>query len=76
MELLRLDDIRKSYILWEQELKVLKGIDFSIEKGSFTSLMWQSGSWKSTMMNIIWMLDTPTTGKYIFEGEDVSSLTD
>lgn len=76
MELLRLENIRKSYILGEQELQVLKGIDFSIEKWSFTSLMWQSGSWKSTMMNIIGMLDTPTTGQYIFEWEDVSSLTD
>ena len=76
MELLSLTDIRKYYILGEQELQVLKGVNFSIEKWSFTSLMWQSGSWKSTMMNIIGMLDTPTTWKYIFEWQDVSNLTD
>lgn len=76
MELLKLSDIRKSYMLGEQELQVLKGVDFSIEKWSFTSIMGQSGSGKSTMMNIIWMLDTPTTWKYVFEGQDVSNLTD
>lgn len=76
MELLKLENIRKSYMLGEQELQVLKWINVSIQRWSFTSLMWQSGSGKSTMMNIIWMLDTPTTGSYIFEDKDVSNLTD
>ena len=68
--------ITKSYKLWEEDLKILKWIDIEIYKGDFLSIMGQSGSGKSTLMNIIGMLDNPTSGNYIFNGQEVSDLTD
>ncbi len=58
------------------KLTVLKWIDIEIQTGEFFSIMGQSGSGKSTLMNIIGMLDNPSTGEYIFNGSDVSRLTD
>lgn len=74
--LIMLKDIRKSYNLWKQVLEVLKWIDLEINEWEFVSIMWQSGSWKSTLMNIIWMLDNPTTWKYLFDSKDISEITD
>lgn len=74
--LIEMHNITKSYKLWEEELKILKGIDIKINEGEFVSIMGQSWSGKSTLMNIIGMLDNPTTGAYLFHGEDVSRLTD
>lgn len=76
MELLKLENIIKIYQVWEQEVKALRWVDLSINKWEFVSITWESGSWKSTLMNIIWMLDTPTSGKYFFEDSEVSYLSD
>lgn len=56
-----LSKIVKEYILGEQTLRVLKGIDLTVYENEFISIMGQSGSGKSTLMNIIGMLDTPTS---------------
>lgn len=64
----------KIYKLGDYEIHALKGIDLSIEKGAFVAIMGPSGSGKSTLMNILGCLDRPTEGRYLLDGEDVSSL--
>lgn len=75
-EVIRLNDIRKSYYLGKQELPVLKGINLLIEENEYVALMGPSGSGKSTLMNILGCLDSPTSGQYILNGKDVSGMAD
>ncbi|MDY3126812.1 MAG: ABC transporter ATP-binding protein [Corynebacterium sp.] len=58
------------------ELTVLHGIDFHVNYGEFVSIVGSSGSGKSTMMNIIGLLDRPTEGKYLLSGTDTAGLKD
>lgn len=58
------------------EVHALKDIDLQIKKGEYLSVMGPSGSGKSTLMNIIGCLDVPTSGDYLFEGEDISEKND
>lgn len=74
--LIKLENITKTYNLWEQVIDVLKWINLEINSWEFVSIMWQSWSGKSTLMNIIWMLDNPTSGSYSFNDMDVSTITD
>jgi putative ABC transport system ATP-binding protein len=74
--IIRLQDIRKSYFMGKQELKVLKGISLEIFKNEYVALMGPSGSGKSTLMNILGCLDSPTAGTYILNGHDVSKMPD
>lgn len=74
--ILSLEDIKKSYFLGHNELKVLKGITLNIFKNEYVSLMGPSGSGKSTLMNILGCLDSPTSGKYVLNGKDVSKMSD
>ena len=71
-----LEDIRKSYFMGTQELKILKGLNIEIIKNEYVALMGPSGSGKSTLMNILGCLDSPTSGKYILNGKDVSMMLD
>jgi putative ABC transport system ATP-binding protein len=64
----------KTYTLGAYEIHALRGIDLAIEVGGFVAIMGPSGSGKSTLMNILGCLDRPTRGKYVLEGEDISSL--
>ncbi len=75
MSLINLKNIVKSYPLEEQELKILKGIDLTIEKGEFVAIMGPSGSGKSTLMNILGCLDKPTAGTYALDGVQVEQLS-
>jgi putative ABC transport system ATP-binding protein len=75
-EVIRLNDIRKSYYLGNQELPVLKGIDLLISDNEYVALMGPSGSGKSTLMNILGCLDSPSGGKYILNSKDVSNMED
>lgn len=59
-----------------QTVHALRGVDFSIQKNEYVSIMGPSGSGKSTLMNIIGCLDTPTSGSYFLNGRNVSQLTD
>ena len=75
-EVIRLNDIRKSYYMGKQELQVLKGISLLIMQNEYVALMGPSGSGKSTLMNILGCLDTPSGGQYILNGKDVSNMQD
>ena len=74
MELIRLEDIHKTYYLGEVEVPVLRGVSLSIHRGEMVALMGASGSGKTTLMNILGCLDRPTSGRYWLDGEEMSRL--
>ena len=69
-------NLYKDYLNGEMVVPVLKDVSFSVDEGEFVSIMGRSGSGKSTLMNIIGCLDRPTSGIYLFNGEDVSAMSD
>src|SRR5580693_4609040 len=69
-------DLTKTYILGDNEVRALRGVSLTIERGEFVAIMGASGSGKSTLMNIIGCLDRPTAGRYLLEGVDVASLSE
>jgi len=73
--LLEFRNVRKIYGEGEAAVHALAGVSFSIQKGEFVAIMGHSGSGKSTTMNILGCLDTPTSGSYLFQGMDVGDLT-
>ena len=76
MKLLQAIDIHKSFQLDSTTLDILKGINLEVERGSMVALRGRSGSGKSTLLNILGTIDTPDRGKVLFEGRDVTTLTD
>ena len=74
--MIHLSGITKVFPLKGQEIHALKGIDLTIENGSFVSIMGPSGSGKSTLLNILGCLDRPTEGEYRLGDEDVSTMDD
>jgi putative ABC transport system ATP-binding protein len=75
-EIIRLADARKIYKMGQQEVRALAGVNNIFTKGSFWAIMGPSGSGKSTMMNILGCLDRLTSGRYFFDGRDISTLND
>ncbi len=73
--LIRLENIGMIYKIGDISYEVLKGINLTVDRGEFVSIMGASGSGKSTLMNIMGCLDKPTSGSYFLEGRDVSKLT-
>jgi putative ABC transport system ATP-binding protein len=74
--MLELRNIVKAYEMGEHVVYALNGVSLKVEDGEFVAITGTSGSGKSTMMNIIGCLDTPTSGAYLLEGTDVSDLND
>ena len=74
--LISLEKITKTYVLGDQVVNALKGVDLQIFKGEYIALMGPSGSGKSTLMNIIGCLDTPSSGEYWLNHKEVSQMTD
>ena len=74
--LIKVKNIKRNFILGNETISVLKGINLEIFKGEYVALMGPSGSGKSTLMNLLGCLDTPTYGNYTLNGKDVSQLKD
>lgn len=75
MALIEINDISKIYRLGDIDVNALNSVSINIDKGEFVAIMGQSGSGKSTFMNILGCLDKPTSGRYSLEGVDVAGLT-
>ncbi|MCD7730042.1 MAG: ABC transporter ATP-binding protein [Oscillospiraceae bacterium] len=69
--MLRMTDIKKSYVMGDSVSLVLKGIDLTVNEGEFLAVLGPSGSGKSTLMNIIGCLDVPTSGEYYLSGRKI-----
>ncbi|MBU1032432.1 MAG: ABC transporter ATP-binding protein [Patescibacteria group bacterium] len=72
--MIEIRDIIKEYTNGKEKTRVLKEVSFQIQKGEFVAIMGPSGSGKSTLMHIIGALDTPTSGTYLLDGQDLSEL--
>ena len=70
-----LTDIRRVFIMGDQQFEALKGVSFDIASGEFVAIMGASGSGKSTCMNILGCLDLPTSGRYLLDGIDVGGIS-
>lgn len=76
MSVIKLDNIYKSYQMGKQQQTVLHGVNLTIDNGEMVALMGASGSGKSTIMNIVGLLDKQTKGKYYLHEQDVAQLSD
>ena len=74
--IIKTENLTKDYETGTQVVSALKGINLSVEKGEFLSIMGPSGSGKTTLMNIIGCLDSPTNGSYYLNNKSVSKLDD
>ncbi len=70
--IIKFEGIRKTYVTGPVKCEALKGIDIEIKKGEFVAIIGHSGSGKSTIMNIMGALDSPTAGKYFLNNKDIS----
>lgn len=73
---IRTYDLWKTYVMGDQEIHAVSGIDLEIRRGEYVAIMGPSGSGKSTLMNLIGCLDTPSKGEYFINGNLVSSMSD
>src|SRR3990172_10490677 len=74
--MIKLENAQKTYRMGKVEIHALRGLSLTIEQGEMVAIIGASGSGKSTLMNIIGFLDKLNSGKYLFEGKDVSELND
>jgi putative ABC transport system ATP-binding protein len=74
--LISLTDISREYVVGGETVRALDGVTIHIERGEWVAIVGQSGSGKSTMMNVIGCLDTPTRGTYLLNGKNVSHMND
>lgn len=73
-EIIRLENIRRNFIVGNETVHALRGVSFTINAGEFVTIMGTSGSGKSTLLNILGCLDTPTSGEYYLDGIPVKSM--
>ncbi len=74
--MIELSGITKTFVLGDQQVKAVNGVDLTIEAGEYVSIMGPSGSGKSTLLNLIALLDRPSAGEYRFNGRAVTDLSD
>jgi putative ABC transport system ATP-binding protein len=74
--IIRTWDLRKTYVMGDQEIHAVSGVDIEIRRGEYVAIMGPSGSGKSTLMNLIGCLDTPSSGLYYLNGNLVSEMDD
>lgn len=74
MEILKVQNLCKTYGKGEAKVEALKNVSFSMEKGEFTAIVGESGSGKSTLLNCIGALDTPTSGNVYMDGQNLFSM--
>src|SRR5579863_4616105 len=73
---IRTFDLWKTYVMGDQVINAVSGVDIEIRRGEYVAIMGPSGSGKSTLMNLIGCLDSPTKGEYYINGRLVSTMTD
>src|SRR3954447_5668791 len=74
--MMELDSVTKLYRQGRRRVPAVRGVSLRIAAGEFVSIMGPSGSGKSTLMHLLGALDTPTTGKALFDGRDLATLSD
>jgi len=73
---IHIEGVTKEYKMGEEIVRALRGVDLSIYRNEYVAIMGPSGSGKTTMMNLLGCLDTPTSGKYEFNGKNVATMED
>jgi putative ABC transport system ATP-binding protein len=76
MSMIEVRGLKKVYVMGEEQVAALAGVDCKIERGEHTAVIGPSGSGKSSLINILGGLDRPTAGQYLFEGEDIAHFDD
>ncbi|TFU93927.1 ABC transporter ATP-binding protein [Barnesiella sp. WM24] len=74
-EIIRIENLRREFIVGGEKVKALRGVSFTIREGEFVTIMGTSGSGKSTLLNLLGCLDTPTSGEYLLDGMSVQSMS-
>ncbi|HCO67502.1 MAG TPA: ABC transporter ATP-binding protein [Dysgonomonas sp.] len=73
-EIIKVEDIKRDYVVGEETVHALRGVSFTIYEGEFVTIMGTSGSGKSTLLNMLGCLDTPTSGEYYLDGISVRKM--
>ena len=73
-EIIRLENIKRNFLVGDEVVHALRGVSFSIYEGEFVTIMGTSGSGKSTLLNTLGCLDTPTSGEYFLDGVSVRTM--
>ena len=76
MEILRVENLNKTYGKGENQVKAVDNVSFSVQKGEFVAIIGASGSGKSTLLHLIGGVDRPTSGKVFIDGKDIYTLND
>ncbi len=74
-EIIRVENLRREFMVGGETVKALRGVSFSIDQGEFVTIMGTSGSGKSTLLNLLGCLDTPSSGEYSLDGVSVQTMS-